>query len=338
MIRLLLAAAALGLLVAGRPAPERPTPDSAVRGVALGLFASDPRYDYRPMLDEIADRGATDVLIAVPWYQSGLAAADIAPRPGASPADETVRRALVEARRRGLRPALMPIVRLARRGPGHWRGVIRPADLDRWFAAYGAFVLRMADLARAGGATRLYVGSELATMEPHADRWRALIARTRDRFPGALSYSANWDRLDGVGFWDALDEIGLTAYFPMPDGDPRALADAWAAPRRRVAALAARHRKPVVLAEVGYPSRPSAAARPWDDGGDAPPDPALQARLYDGFCAAWATRGLARGLYAWNWFGVGGPRDAGFTPRGKPAAARLAACLRAWVDPTPASG
>lgn len=339
-VLLALALAALALAAVLRCVPDdRPTPDGAVRGVALGLFAHDPDYDYRPMLDEIAGRGATDVLLAVPWYQSGLEATVIGRRPGHSPADETVRRTLSEARARGLRPALMPIVRLERRGPGHWRGVIRPADVDRWFTAYRGFVARMADLAAAGGAARVYVGSELSSMVRHDARWRALIAAVRERFDGPLSYAANWDHLDGVPFWDALDEIGTTAYFPMPaEADPAALAAAWAGPQQRIAALAARHHKPVVLVEVGYPSRPSAAERPWDDGGEAAVDLALQARLYAGFCRAWAPAGVARGFYAWNWFGVGGPRDPGFSLRGKPAAARVAACLREWVDPTGADG
>ncbi len=324
-------AVVLGVLAALSPPAARPA-DDAVRGVALGLFASDPDYDYGPMLAEIADRGATDVLLAVAWYQPALDATRMAPRPGYSPSDAAIARALAEARARGLRPALLPIVRLERRAPGHWRGVLRPADVDAWFSAYGAFVGRMADLAADGGAVRLYVGSELASLAVHGDRWRALIADVRLRFAGRLSYSANWDHFADIDFWDALDEIGVTGYFPLPAAR-EARADAWIEPRRRIAALAARHRRPVVLTEVGYPSRATAAARPWDDGGAAAPDLALQAQLFDDFCRAWATAGVARGFYAWNWFGVGGPRDAGFSLRGKPAAARLAACLRAWVAP-----
>lgn len=331
---LALAAAAFVAHLALRP-PKRST-DDAIRGIALGLFAADATYDYRAMLDEIAARGATDVLLVVPWYQRDLAAHDLAPRPGHSPADEAIARTLRAARARGLRPALMPIVRLIRRAPGDWRGRLRPADVDAWFAAYGAFVARMATLAEAGGAVRLYVGSELGALEPHADRWRRVIADARDRFRGRLSYAVNWDRLDGVAFWDALDEIGVSAYFPMPSpADPAAfdaaLDAAWTEPRRRLAALAAAHRRPLVLTEVGYPSRPSAAARPWDDGGPAPVDLDLQARLVAGFCRAWAPAALADGFYAWNWFGIGGPRDPGFSLRGKPAAARFGRCLRGWV-------
>ena len=58
---------------------------SFVRGVALGLFASDPDWDYGPLIEEIRARGATDVLVVVNAYQSDRFAADIALRPGRSP-------------------------------------------------------------------------------------------------------------------------------------------------------------------------------------------------------------------------------------------------------------
>ena len=56
--------------------------------------------------------------------------------------------------------------------------------------------------------------------------------------------------------------------------------------------------------------------------------PALTAaRLYRGFCDAFAQAPSVSGFYVWNWFGFGGPRDLGFTPRGKPAANELAKCF-----------
>ncbi|MBX3251683.1 MAG: hypothetical protein KF901_31185 [Myxococcales bacterium] len=88
----------------------------------------------------------------------------------------------------------------------------------------------------------------------------------------------------------------------------------------------------VVLTEVGYPSRRGAARAPWDDGPGAPVVDLEQQRVLVGaFCDAFAERGVIEGFYAWNWFGVGGPRDTGFTLRGKPAGRALEACFeRPW--------
>jgi len=237
--------------------------DTFVRGVALGLFATDSEWDYGPLVEEILARGAMDVLVVVNSYQSNRFASDIAPRPGHSPSEATVTRTLSQVKSAGMRAALMPVVRLQTRAPHDWRGVIAPADgLDAWFESYRRFVLPLARIAEDAGAQRFVVGSELGSLEPYEERWRALISEVRERFSRTLTYSANWDRSHAVEFWDALDEVGLTAYFPLAsDGEPTsadALAHAWRTPRAEIDALARRVGKPVLITEI--------AARPTTRG------------------------------------------------------------------------
>lgn len=306
--------------------------ETFVRGVALGLFATDPEWDYGPLVDEIRARGATDVLVVVNAYQSTRFASDIAPHRGLSPSEATVTRTLSQVKRAGMRAALMPVVRLQTREAHDWRGIIAPADgLDAWFESYRRFVLPLARIAEDAGVQRFVVGSELSSLEPYEARWRALISEVRERFSRTLTYSANWDRIHAVEFWDALDEVGLTAYFPLAtDGEPpssETLARAWRTPRAEIEALARRIGKPVLITEVGYASQRSAADRPWDDTSTAEVDLRLQQHLYRGFCDAFAQAPSVSGFYVWNWFGFGGPRDLGFTPRGKPAANELAKCF-----------
>ena len=310
--------------------------ESFVRGVALGLFATDPEWDYGPLVDEIRARRATDVLVVVNAYQADRSASDIALRPGRSPTHSTVERTLSQIRRAGMRAALMPVVRLQRRAPHDWRGVIAPSDgFDAWFDSYRRLVLPLARIAERAGARRFIIGSELGSLERYEAQWRTLISELRPQFSGTLTYSANWDRAHAVGFWDALDEVGLTAYFPLDGGagPPSAemLAEAWRTPRAQIDALAQRVGKPVLVTEIGYPSQRGAAKHPWDDTSAAPVDLLTQRRLYRGFCDAFAQTPSVSGFYVWNWFGFGGPRDPGFTPRGKPAASELMACFaRPW--------
>ncbi|KPK17695.1 MAG: hypothetical protein AMJ62_00995 [Myxococcales bacterium SG8_38] len=316
-----------------------------VRGVALGLFATDRRWDYGPLVDEIRARGATDVLVVVNAYQSNRFSSDIALEAGRSPSNATVARTLRQVKKAGMRAALMPVVRLSERAPHEWRGLIAPADgLDAWFEAYRRFVLPLAHLAGEAGVERFIAGSELSSLERYEDHWRELFAELRDAFSGTLTYSANWDHADAVPFWDALDEVGLTAYFPLitEEGEPKpasadTLAGAWQTPRATIEALAKRVGKPVLITEIGYASRSLAAGRPWDDATEAAVDLGLQQALYRGFCDAFAQTPSIGGFYVWNWFGVGGPRDRGFTPRGKPAASELAKCFaRPWPAPADA--
>ena len=99
-----------------------------VRGVALGLFATDSDWDYGSLVREIADRGATDVLVVVNAYQSNRFSSDIDTVPGKTPSADTIARTLRQVRDAGMRAALMPVVRLNERAPHEWRGVIAPAD------------------------------------------------------------------------------------------------------------------------------------------------------------------------------------------------------------------
>ena len=339
----------IGVALASTPLSHPPiaaTTDGAfARGVALGLFATDPDWDYGPLIGEIRARGATDVLIVVNAYQSDRFASKIAMQPGRSPSEATVVRTLAQVRRAGMRAALMPVVRLDRRAPHEWRGTISPADgLDAWFASYRRFVLPLARISEGARVQRFVVGSELSSLERYDGHWRALISEVRSEFSSALTYSANWDHAHAVTFWDALDEVGLTAYFPLGGGDAGggpytrgALARAWQTPRSQIDALARRLGKPVLITEVGYASQRSAADRPWDDTHATEVDLHLQQRLYRSFCNAFAQTPSVSGFYVWNWFGFGGPRDVGFTPRGKPAASELAACFaRPWPAPAPA--
>ena len=65
----------LSTLAALSPAAD----DGVQRGVSLGLFASDPRFDYAPLLDEIVAAGATDVQLDVVWMQRDIHSARIHP-------------------------------------------------------------------------------------------------------------------------------------------------------------------------------------------------------------------------------------------------------------------
>ncbi len=49
----------------------------------------------------------------------------------------------------------------------------------------------------------------------YEELWRELIAETRQHYEGPLTYAANFDQLAEVGFWDALDAVGVNAYYSL---------------------------------------------------------------------------------------------------------------------------
>lgn len=316
------------------PAPYVPVHAPAAgpfqKGIGLGLFSALPGYDYTAFLDEIASQGATDVAITVAWSQETIRDTVVAPRDGVAPSAQNLVGTMAAARARGLRVLLLPILRIHTRAKGEWRGKIDFSDvkqLDLWWHSYTAYILEMARAAQAAGAERLSIGSELLALEGQRPRWVELARQVRAVFAGKLLYSANWDHVEGVTFWDVVDEAGMTAYFelaaPAPQPTTAQLVTAWQRWTPGLAAFAARVGRPVVITEFGYPSLEGAHRAPWDETRKAPLDLEGQRRCYEAFVTAVGHAPWLRGVYAWNWFGGGGVTDGDYTPRGKPAALEL---------------
>ncbi|MDO7851433.1 glycoside hydrolase family 113 [Hymenobacter convexus] len=243
------------------------------------------------------------------------------------------------ARRYGIRTLLKP--HLWVRGRAAWPGDIKmtsKADWDAWFANYSAFILHYAALAESAHFDGLCIGTELlhATEPAHEKAWRGLIKQIRKVYHGPLTYAANWAvEYQQIRFWDALDYVGIQAYFPIstaasPPLDT--LLRGWQPHLRALAAWQKKIKKPIVFTEVGYKTTPDAAARPWEWPerlATATPDEATQARCYEAlFRATWGQPWL-KGMFIWKWYpglAADGParRHADFTPQHKPAETVLA--------------
>lgn len=109
--------------------------------------------------------------------------------------------------------------------------------------------------------------------------WRELIAKVRLVFKGKITYAANFDQYQEVGFWDALDWMGVNAYFKLRDRIPppsdrpalyRLLEEGWRSVLkemndfRRDRGL---ERMPMIFTEMGYTRRSLSTLEPWSDSG-----------------------------------------------------------------------
>jgi hypothetical protein len=203
------------------------------------------------------------------------------------------------------------------------------SDWRRWFSAYEAYLLSYARQAEQAGADLFCVGRELDTSVARREGdWRRLIARVREVYHGPLTYSANFDTWAGIGFWDALDFIGVSGYFPLSDRPEPTVAqieagwDRWLTP---LEAAGRRFGRPVLLTEAGFPSVPTAAKAPWREERTAA-DVALQARCYEATLRAIARRPWLEGAFFWLWERSAAPpfRDPSHAIEDKPASFTLA--------------
>lgn len=316
---------------AARPRP-RLGPPPELRGATLPLWS--PRPDLvawaSARLDEVVAAGGNAVQLVVLARQRDVTSAEVARSPSA-PDDHELGAVIAAARERGLTVMLLPIIELEQIGDGQWRGTLRPADRDRWWTSYERLLLGYAELAEATKVDWLAVGSELGSTEGWQERWYHLISAARRRYRGKLLYSANWDRYDQVSFWRRLDAIGVSSYFSVATTDDDSAAQMalrWRDALRSLASAGRARELPVILTEVGIPSRDGAALAPWDYTRDGSLDLEEQRRAFWGLAAAWPGRPLT-GALVWEIAGDGGGDDPGYSPRGKPAWCVLAAWWRA---------
>lgn len=240
------------------------------------------------------------------------------------------------ARARGIRTLLKPHLWVHH----GWVGdldMASEADWQRWFASYERFILHYARLAEREGMEVLAVGTELVRSSQRTADWRRIIARVRGVYHGPLTYCANWhDEAERIEFWDALDFVGVQAYYPLADStgapDLDAIRCAWGPVAERLAALARRTGKRVVFTEVGYKSAAGSLHQPWSWSSTGAQDLDLQHDAYRALFETFWSEPWFGGTFVWKWhpgllegWGRAG-RD--FTPQGKPALAVLCAWYR----------
>jgi hypothetical protein len=285
---------------------------------AYGASASDAS------LTRLAENGNSHVAIVVTVYMTDGTSTSVAAT-SSTPTDGAILHAMQTARSLGLRVTLKPQIDLL---AGGWRGGIAPTDPAAWFDSYETTIDHYADLARQGGASMYEVGTELKTMSgpAYTARWQQLIDGVRERFGGRLTYAANWDEFQQVGFWRNLDYIGVDAYWPIAstsDQPVSALVSAWSsrgyiASLRHVSAL---NGKPVLFTEIGYRSVVGATIHPgiWDS--VAAYDAQEQANAYEAAYEAFASQPWFAGLYWWSWPAAlpANGWNGDYTPTFKPA-------------------
>lgn len=303
------------------PAAEVPRDGTLVRGMTISCQTWGREWGtdgFARELDTLRELGVN--WVAIHPYAGIRADGALEWRdldPGSPP--EWIARPIREAHARGMSILVVPHV--AQWGsPWRYRGEIAftdPAALERFFGDYARWITSVAACSR--GADGFAVASELDRLAVHEDRWRGVIAGVRAATDARLTWGASWNCYREVRFWDALDAIGIQAYFPLSAAeDPGAdeLRAAWSPILADLRDLHARTGKPVVFTELGYCRSLAAAREPWayaEDRGEA----AARAEALQVRCLATALDVIRpesawlRGAILWKWF-VGPVRHANF--------------------------
>jgi hypothetical protein len=220
--------------------------------------------------------------------------------------------------------------------PHIWVGKGWPGDIEmksdtawqKWFSNYEKFIVHYAQLAEKNKIEIFCIGTELHKTISREKEWRAMIGKVRSVYKGKLTYAANFhEEYEQVKFWDALDYIGVQAYFSLTQNKDHLLNDlkkGWDAPMAAIERVHKKFNRPVLFTEIGYRSDNKAGIEPWawpQENNGAEISNEAQANCYSAFFqSAWKKSWLA-GVYFWKWYPHGPHRMAAldFTPQGKPA-------------------
>ena len=254
-----------------------------------------------------------------------------------------VAKTIEHARGSGLSVLLKP--HLWVRGQG-WPGEFEPRTSEQWetfLSDYREYILRFAEVADSMDVEMMSVGTEVDLVAlARPDYWRAEV---RAIYGGRLTYAANWDQYARIEFWDALDLVGVDAYFPLVDDPTPAvemLVEAWEPWSDELREVARTTGKPILFAEFGYRSVDGAAGRQWElpEGRRArglPSNGAAQAAAYEALFRVWWDRPWFAGGFAWKWY-AGTPSAewiaTDYSPQGKAAETVMAS----WYEGDASAG
>jgi sugar phosphate isomerase/epimerase len=279
-----------------------------IRGITLSTHRSGEDWGWdsiEPTLDRINELGATWVAIHPYAWITDDGTVHFREFDSDNPPASIIR-PIVEAHRRGLKILIKPHLGYWR-SRFSWRGEINFDSEDEWnrfFRTYETWITQVAALSRE--ADGFCVGTELDATLDHESEWRRVIASVRELTPAPLSYAANWATYRRVSFWDAVDIIGVQAYFPLTearDPDEEELRAGWASVMSEIEDFAAKRDQYVVFTELGYNQSHQAAARPWDSHSDEEDAAAeLQARCLRVALELIEEEPRVIGAFLWKWF------------------------------------
>lgn len=297
-----------------------------IKGITFGPFASRGsflRAEARESLDLLAERTGANFIMLVPGgLQDTPQSEHIDYTSHTSLEDDELSRMIDYIHRKGLSVGLKPTVNCRN---GTWRAHISFFDWDvpcepkwsNWFAAYTEFQMHYAKLAQDTGCEMFLPGCEMVMAERRETEWRRLIGDIRTVYRGSVSYNTDKYQEDRVTWWDCVDIISSSGYYPMDD---------WDRQLDRIERVAEKYGKPFFFAETGCMSTTGSSKVPndWSVRGELALEE--QADWYREMFRTAGNRAFVKGfcLWDWSWCQLSlqeAARNEGYNIYGKPAEA-----------------
>lgn len=274
-----------------------------IKGITFAPFSPKGTFlkkEVYKSLDNLVERTGANFIILVPnGLQDTPQSEHIDFISDATIGDEELLQMITYAHKKGLRVALKPTVNCRN---GTWRAHINFFDEDvpcepkwgNWFASYAEFQMHFARLAKKAGCEMFIAGCEMVQTERREAEWRQLITKIRSVYGGPISYNTDKYQEHNVKWWDAVDVISSSGYYPIND---------WENQLNRIEQVVKKFNKSFFFAECGCMSTKGSNLVPndWSVRGEV--DLQGQADWYTEMFRACGNRDWVNGFALWDWRG-----------------------------------
>lgn len=273
-----------------------------IKGITFAPFAPKGTFEKAEAyqsLDNLVNLTNADFIILVPnGLQDTPQSEEIDFCSCATLSDEELVKMIRYAKEKhNLRVALKPTANCRN---GTWRAHINFFDEDvvcepkwcNWFRSYTKFQCHYAKIAQEENCDMFIAGCEMVQSERREAEWRQLIADIRKEYSGLVSYNTDKYQEHNVKWWDAVDVISSSGYYPIND---------WENQLDRIEKVVKKFNKPFFFAECGCMSVKDANLVPndWSVRGDI--DLKGQADWYRTMFETGSKREWVKGFCIWDW-------------------------------------
>lgn len=215
--------------------------------------------------------------------------------------------------------------------PGSWVGDLdfsSEKEWQEWERSYRIFIDYFVDIAIKHEVEMFCIGTEFKLVVKKREHfWRSLINEVRAKYNGKLVYSSNWDNYMDIPFWDQLDYIGISAYFPLTDDITPSISTLnkkWNPIVSDLESYSNKIGKQILFTEYGYLTIDGCADKAWileKKVKSTNRNENAQANAFAALYESFTSKSWWAGGFIWKWFpnGMGheGYFDKDYTPQGK---------------------
>mgnify|MGYP002511691337 CR=1 FL=1 len=270
-------------------------------GITFAPFAPSGRFTdttAKQSLKLMKERTHANFIILVPCgLQDTPQSEKIDYTSEATMTDDELRKMIAYAQELGLLVSLKPTVNCKN---GTWRAHINFFDEDvpcepkwsNWFSSYSDFQTHYAGISREMGCIMHIAGCEMVMSERREAQWRQVISDIRREYNGLVSYNTDKYQEHNVSWWDCVDVISSSGYYPICD---------WENQLNRIETVVKKFKKPFFFAESGCMSVEGSANVPNDWSVRGKVDLTGQADWYETMFQSCLKREWVGGFALWSW-------------------------------------